>query len=114
MVTQWGFSKNKLAAVAWEQDGPWYGPQAASPDTEVQIDNEVKLLVAEAYARCKKLLFENREMVDEMTEMMIETVRSPPARLLTVLEPPQYPLFPDLTLPLTLVPPPLAGDYRLP
>ena len=72
MVTQWGFAKNKLSAVAWEQDGAWYGPQAASPETETQIDAEVKELVAEAYARCKKLLFDNREMVDEMTEMMIE------------------------------------------
>merc|ERR1719247_2303416 len=60
MVTQWGFAKNKLSAVAWEQDGPWYGPRAASPETETQIDAEVKELVAEAYARCKKLLFDNR------------------------------------------------------
>merc|ERR1719253_805093 len=73
MVTQWGFAKNKLAPVAWEVDGSnWAGPQAASPEMEKMIDLEVKELVAEAYAKCKKLLTENREMVDEMTEMMIE------------------------------------------
>jgi len=72
MVTQWGFSKNKLGATAWEVEGPWYGPKAASEDMEKQIDLEVKELVAEAYKRCKEMLYENREMVDEMTEMMIE------------------------------------------
>jgi len=73
MVTQWGFSKNKLGAVAWEQDNsPWYGPKAASAPMEKAIDDEVKLLVADAYAKCKKLLSDNRDMFDEMTDMMIE------------------------------------------
>jgi len=73
MVTQWGFSKNKLGATAWEMDSPWYGPQAASSMMESRIDEEVKELVAEAYANCKTLLNENREMMEEMTEMMIES-----------------------------------------
>merc|ERR1719460_1106027 len=30
MVTQWGFAKDKLGATAWEMDGAWYGPKAAS------------------------------------------------------------------------------------
>jgi len=73
MVTQWGFSKDKLGATAWEMDNSqWYGPKAASEQMEKKIDEEVKLLVAEAYKNCKKLLTDNREMVDEMTEMMIE------------------------------------------
>jgi len=74
MVTQWGFAKDKLGAVAWETDqgSGGLGPQAASPQMEAMIDLEVKELVAEAYKRCKELLYENREMVDEMTEMMIE------------------------------------------
>merc|ERR1711904_329550 len=52
MVAQWGFSKNKLGATAWEMDSPWYGPQAASSMMESRIDEEVKELVAEAYANC--------------------------------------------------------------
>merc|ERR1719271_1661470 len=73
MVTQWGFSKDKLGATAWEMDNSaWYGPKAASEEMEKKIDDEVKALVAEAYATCKKLMIENRDMVDEMTEMMIE------------------------------------------
>jgi len=74
MVTQWGFAKDRLGAVAWENDQGrgGAGPQAASPEMEKAIDKEVKMLVAEAYANCKKLLVDNREMVDEMTEMMIE------------------------------------------
>merc|ERR1719261_1087078 len=52
MVTQWGFSKNKLGAVAWEQDNaPWYGNKAASEDMEANVDAEIKELVTEAYDR---------------------------------------------------------------
>merc|ERR1719271_827172 len=72
MVTQGGFSKEKLGAVAWENERGRGGPQAASPEMEEKIDAEVKELVAEAYARCKKMLSDNRDMLDEMTEMMIE------------------------------------------
>jgi len=74
MVTQWGYSKSKLGAVAWETDqgSGGVGPQAASPEMEVMIDAEVKLLVADAYSHTKRILTENREMMDEMTEMMIE------------------------------------------
>jgi cell division protease FtsH len=74
MVTQWGYSKDKLGATAWEtqQGSGGFGPQAASPEMEALIDAEIKVLVADAYTHCKKVLTENREMLDEMTEMMIE------------------------------------------
>merc|ERR1719261_1644077 len=74
MVTQWGYSKDKLGATAWEtqQGSGGFGPQAASPEMEALIDTEIKALVADAYAHCKKVLTDNREMLDEMTEMMIE------------------------------------------
>ena len=39
---------------------------------ELHAAERLKLLVAEAYDHCKALLTANREMVDEMTEMMIE------------------------------------------
>jgi len=73
MVTQWGYSKDKLAPVAWEVDGAGrFGPQAASPATEAKIDAEVKLLVADAYAHCMAVLLANREIFEEMTEMLLE------------------------------------------
>ena len=74
MVTQWGYSKNKLAPVAWEMaDQQVGGPVAASPETERRIDEEVKELVARAYAKCKATLTANRELLDELTEALIET-----------------------------------------
>uniref|UniRef100_A0A7S2ND14 AAA+ ATPase domain-containing protein n=1 Tax=Haptolina brevifila TaxID=156173 RepID=A0A7S2ND14_9EUKA len=73
MVTQWGYSKDKLAPVAWEVDGgSWAGPKAASPDTEAKIDLEVKALVADAYAHCKAVLTANREIFEDMTEQLLE------------------------------------------
>ena len=43
MVTQWGFSKDKLAPTAWEmpEGAAWYGQKAASEATEKRIDSEV-------------------------------------------------------------------------
>merc|ERR1719326_790483 len=40
MVTQWGYSKDKLGATAWEtqQGSGGFGPQAASPEMEALID----------------------------------------------------------------------------
>merc|ERR1719183_1774686 len=73
MVTQWGFSKDKLAPVAWETDGGnQIGPKAASPATEERIDEEVKALVADAYQHCKQVLIENRDLVEELVELLIE------------------------------------------
>jgi len=74
MVTQWGYSKDKLGAVAWESpDGNGgFGPKAASPEMEEMIDSEVKALVASAYKVCKDTLNENRPLVEDLTEMLIE------------------------------------------
>merc|ERR1719247_944777 len=74
MVAQWGFSKNKLGATSWEApDGNGgFGPQGASKATEKAIDDEVRELVDRAYAECKKTLSENRELLDEVTDALIE------------------------------------------
>merc|ERR1712039_1102987 len=74
MVAQWGFAKESLSAIAWESpDGNGgFGPQGASLNMESQIDKEVKLLVAEAYAHCMKTLTENRQLVEDLTEMLLE------------------------------------------
>merc|ERR1711907_576006 len=56
MVAQWGYSMNKLGAVSWESpDGNGgFGPKGASPQTEKKIDDEVRLIVDEAYKKCKE------------------------------------------------------------
>jgi len=74
MVAQWGYAKESLSAIAWESpDGNGgFGPQGASLAMESQIDKEVKLLVAEAYAHCMKTLTENRQLVEDLTEMLLE------------------------------------------
>merc|ERR1719321_858648 len=45
---------------------------SASPETEKLIDEEVKELVAKAYKVCKETLNENRDLMDELTEALIE------------------------------------------
>jgi len=74
MVAQWGYSKDKLGAIAWEpqQGNGGFGPQACSLETEEAIDEEVKILVADAYKHCKDTIFANRPLVEEMTEQLIE------------------------------------------
>merc|ERR1719399_1792273 len=74
MVAQWGYSKDKLGATSWESpDGNGgFGPKAASAEMESRIDEEVKMLVREAYDTCKATLLENRALLDELTEMLIE------------------------------------------
>jgi len=74
MVAQWGYAKDKIGAVAWEspEGNGGFGPQAASPETEKVIDAEVKEIVAQAYKVCKDTLVANRELLEELTEMLID------------------------------------------
>jgi len=80
MVAQWGFAQttnngvSPIGAIAWESpDGNGgAGPQGASLETEAQIDEQVKLLVAEAYEHCMNTLVENRQLVEELTDLLLE------------------------------------------
>mmetsp|Transcript_10898 Transcript_10898/g.24330 ORF Transcript_10898/g.24330 Transcript_10898/m.24330 type:complete len:668 (+) Transcript_10898:67-2070(+) len=74
MVTQWGFAKDKLGATAWEmpEGTRGVGPRAASPEMEARIDDEVKALVADAYKTCKETLIKNRDLVEDLVELLIE------------------------------------------
>merc|ERR1712087_635718 len=74
MIAQWGYAKDQLAPVAWESpDGNGgFGPQGASLETEQAIDEQVTLLVADAYKVCYKTLNDNRDLVEELTEMLLE------------------------------------------
>merc|ERR1719258_430803 len=73
MVTQWGF-QDGLGLSAWEMEGGagGFGAQAASPETEAEIDAEIVKHVSKAYAHCKKTMVENREIWEELTDMLIE------------------------------------------
>ena len=74
MVTQWGFSSDRLGATAWESsNGSGLGlPQMASEETQERIDKEVQGIVDQAYAGCKAKLTENRAILDALSAMLIE------------------------------------------
>ncbi len=78
MVTRFGMSE-KLGPVALgrSQGGMFLGRDIAaerdfSEDTAATIDDEVSSLVDIAYKRAKKALLENRSLLDELAEMLIE------------------------------------------
>ncbi|MCP9841481.1 ATP-dependent zinc metalloprotease FtsH3 [Synechococcus sp. J7-Johnson] len=78
MVTRFGMS-DKLGPVALgrAQGGMFLGRDIAaerdfSEDTAATIDDEVGLLVAEAYRRAKRVLIDNRSVLDELAEMLVE------------------------------------------
>ena len=60
-----------ITALLYDGNGG-FGPQATSLETETRIDEEVKQLVAEAYVVCMDTLSENRQLVEELTEMLIQ------------------------------------------
>jgi len=76
MVAQWGFAHQAMgeAPVAWEApDGStMMSARTASQATEMQIDDQVKDLVKAAYDTTMYTLTENRELLDAMTERLID------------------------------------------
>ncbi len=78
MITKFGMS-DKIGPVALgrSQGGMFLGRDIASErdfseDTAATIDSEVSELVDSAYKRATKVLTDNRGMLDEMAEMLIE------------------------------------------
>jgi len=78
MVTRFGMS-DKLGPVALgrAQGGMFLGRDIAaerdfSEDTAATIDAEVSELVDAAYKRATKVLLDNRAVLDELTEMLVE------------------------------------------
>ncbi len=79
MVTKFGMS-DKLGPVALgrSQGGMFLGRDIASErdfseDTAATIDSEVSVLVDMAYERAKKALNDNRQVLEELTTMLMET-----------------------------------------
>ncbi|MGB3297426.1 MAG: ATP-dependent zinc metalloprotease FtsH3 [Phormidesmis sp.] len=84
MVTRFGMS-DKLGPVALgrQQGNPFLGRDIASErdfseKTAASIDAEVRSLVDQAYIRCKTVLQENRHILDQLADMLVdkETVDS--------------------------------------
>jgi cell division protease FtsH len=78
MVTRFGMS-DRLGPVALgrSQGGMFLGRDMAaerdfSEDTAAAIDDEVSLLVAEAYKRATEVLKTNRSVLDELADMLVE------------------------------------------
>ncbi len=78
MVTRFGMS-DRLGPVALgrSQGGMFLGRDMAaerdfSEDTAAAIDEEVSLLVAEAYKRATEVLKANRSVLDELADMLVE------------------------------------------
>ncbi len=79
MITKFGMS-DKLGPVALgrSQGGMFLGRDISaerdfSEDTAATIDSEVSILVEIAYERAKKALNENRQVLEELTAMLMET-----------------------------------------
>jgi len=79
MITKFGMS-DKLGPVALgrSQGGMFLGRDISSErdfseDTAATIDSEVSILVEVAYERAKKALNDNRQVLEELTAMLMET-----------------------------------------
>ncbi len=78
MVCEWGMTES-LGLVAYDErgeEGQYLGRQSVdknySEETSRRIDAEVKKLIDEAYELAKRLILENRDKVELMTEMLME------------------------------------------
>ncbi len=77
MVTEWGMS-DLLGPIAYASDGPVFigrdfeERNTYSEETAGLIDKEVKRIVSTAYDRAKKLLTENRSVLDNMSRVLVE------------------------------------------
>ncbi len=77
MVTEWGMS-DRLGPIAYSSDGPVFlgrdfeERNTYSEETAGAIDEEVKRIISEEYERARKLLTENRSILDNMARVLVE------------------------------------------
>ncbi len=78
MVCEWGMSK-KMGPLTFgrKEEQPFLGRDIAwhqdySEHTALQIDQEVKRIVSESYDRAKKILTENREVLERVAAALLE------------------------------------------
>jgi cell division protease FtsH len=74
MVTKWGLS-SKLGPLHYgEEEGmyPGMASQQYSDDTSKNIDEEVRRIIEECYARAQKILEDNRDILEAMKDALME------------------------------------------
>ncbi len=77
MVTEWGMSE-RLGPICYSSDGPVFLGRdyeertSYSEETAAIIDEEVKRIITTQYERAKKLLAENRSVLDNMARVLVE------------------------------------------
>lgn len=77
MVTEWGMS-DKLGPIAYGSSGPVFlgrdyeERNIYSEETAGLIDAEVKKIIMTQYERARRLLSENREILDNMARVLVE------------------------------------------
>merc|ERR1719265_1853909 len=74
MVTQWGFAADEVGMNAWEGDngGGMMGSGRASEEKEAAIDAAVERITKEAYESTKEIMLKHRDLLDAVTERLIE------------------------------------------
>ena len=74
MVTKWGLNE-KMGPILYGEDdsqAPGGGNTHYSEDTSREIDQEVKLILDDAYARATELLEANRDVLEAMKDALME------------------------------------------
>ena len=74
MVTKWGLTE-KMGPVLYGEDesqNPGGGNTHYSEDTSRQIDEEVRRILDDAYGKAKKLLEDNRDVLEAMKDALME------------------------------------------
>ncbi len=78
MVTQWGMSDSMGPMVYGEEEGEIFLGRSVtthknvSESTMQRVDNEIRRILDEQYARARKLLEDNRDKVEAMTAALLE------------------------------------------
>ncbi len=79
MVTRWGLSE-KLGPLQYDTDSeePFLGRSAGqaqaghSPETAQLIDEEIRSIIEECYAKARQLLVDNRDKLDDMANALMK------------------------------------------
>ena len=74
MVTKWGLNE-KMGPVLYGEDesqAPGGGNTHYSEDTSSEIDQEVRTILNDAYSKAKKLLEDNRDILEAMKDALME------------------------------------------
>tara|TARA_Y100000389_G_scaffold187118_1_gene208210 strand:- start:5647 stop:7434 length:1788 start_codon:yes stop_codon:yes gene_type:complete len=76
MITQWGFTvdlESNDVPIAWESiENSNSFKSDISSDTEKYVDNEIKKLVTSAYEECKITLINNKHILDNIANSLLE------------------------------------------